>query len=339
MQPRVVLERELHGRRRAEVAARAAEPPDDVPVACEQVDRAGVPRGDEDRPSRAVGDRVHMEVVQRLLLRGIARGLAVGLGGLRERNVVDAVPLEDDTAGGDVDLLDDAVVHVAVPRPADRREIGRDLAVDGHVRGPTRSELKLVQVACEPATRANTCDRPIRVVVDHVRAPAHADLADRPDPPREHRLAAVALNAKVRGLNRRRELVEPDDAAAVVHDQRSAGLRGRLLGDEDVAGSRMTRRVRHARNRDVEPGNRVQCAGRRSRRSRVRGTRADHRRQARSCQATHHGREATCRGIAARRGSRSSARGRCAPRSPSSATRSSCPPPMYIATWPTTGCS
>ena len=43
-----MLERELHRRRRAEVALFASEPPDDVPVAPDQVDRARVPRGDED---------------------------------------------------------------------------------------------------------------------------------------------------------------------------------------------------------------------------------------------------------------------------------------------------
>ena len=53
------------------------------------------------------------------------------LGRLLERDVVEAVPLEQHASGRDVDLLDHALDEAPVDRPADPRQVGADLVVDG----------------------------------------------------------------------------------------------------------------------------------------------------------------------------------------------------------------
>ena len=153
VEARVVLVAELHRRGRPEVAALPAETPDDRAVAADQIERARVAARDEDRPAGPVGDRVDVEVVERPLLRRVVRRLAVRLDRLGERDVVEAVPLEDDLPCLDVDLLDDAVLCVAVLRPADRAQVDGNLVVDGDVRGAARRQLELVQVAVEAVRR------------------------------------------------------------------------------------------------------------------------------------------------------------------------------------------
>ena len=82
--------------------------------------------------------------------------------------MVDAVPLEDDVAGRDVDLLDDAVAREALLRPADAAQVGRDLSVGGDERRAARRELELVQVAAETVPRSHRRDVPVGQVVDLV---------------------------------------------------------------------------------------------------------------------------------------------------------------------------
>jgi hypothetical protein len=81
--------------------------------------------------------------------------------------VVEAVPLEQDAAGGDVDLLDDAVEHRPADRPADRREVVRHLVVDRDQRRPLRRERELVAVGAEAAARLRGRDHVV-VLIDHV---------------------------------------------------------------------------------------------------------------------------------------------------------------------------
>jgi hypothetical protein len=50
--------------------------------------------------------------------------------------VVEAVPLEDDLAALDLDLLDDPLDEPSVDRSADRREVGAELVVDRDQRRP-----------------------------------------------------------------------------------------------------------------------------------------------------------------------------------------------------------
>src|SRR6185295_12402430 len=99
----VVLEVELGAWPKPEVAALAAERPEDAagrPV--DLVDRRGVPRRDQDAVLLQVLDRVDMEGVE---------GCAVLRSGLRglEWDVAIGVPFPGDQAGLDVDLLDDRV--------------------------------------------------------------------------------------------------------------------------------------------------------------------------------------------------------------------------------------
>ena len=82
--------------------------------------------------------------------------------------MVDAVPLEQDAAGRDVDLLDDAVVDEAPLRPADAAQVGCDLPVGGDERRSARRQLELVQVALETVPRAHRGDVTVRRVVDLV---------------------------------------------------------------------------------------------------------------------------------------------------------------------------
>jgi len=70
-----------------------------------------VPSRDEQVAVVVEADRVHVEVVIDVARRD-GRVALVG------ENVVEAVPLEDDTAGGDVDLLDDRLEDGAVRGPA-----------------------------------------------------------------------------------------------------------------------------------------------------------------------------------------------------------------------------
>lgn len=224
MQPRVVLVEEPDCRGRPEVAVLATELPHDRAVPRQLVDRRSVARGDEDAAAGRVGNRVDVKVVKRPLLGRMLRRLVIRLQRVRQRHMPEAVPLEDETVRGDVDLLHDAVVDPAVLRAADRPEVGRHLVVGRDVGRTARGQLKLVQVALEAvADRLHRRDPLVRGVVDLVLA-----LADPRDvavalPPGEHRPAPVGLDTEVRRLQRLRELVVPADTSLVVDDQRSAG--------------------------------------------------------------------------------------------------------------------
>ncbi|HXZ73288.1 MAG TPA: hypothetical protein VEH31_20760, partial [Streptosporangiaceae bacterium] len=60
--------------------------------------------------------------------------------------MLDAVPLGEHLAGGDVDVLGDAGQDRPLGRPAQRREVGGDLPVRGDQGGSLRGELEIVQV-------------------------------------------------------------------------------------------------------------------------------------------------------------------------------------------------
>jgi hypothetical protein len=143
------------------------------------------------------------------------------------------VPLEDDSARGDVDLLDDAVEDEAVPRPADRVQVLRDLPVDRDERRAARGDEELMLVAGKSVPGVHLADAIVRAVEDLV-LPAADSLRRGTLPPREHGPVAVALHAKVgRAWSHR---VEPDDLAVVVGDQRPR-LRDVLLRrEEEIAG-------------------------------------------------------------------------------------------------------
>ena len=234
------------------------EPPDDVPVAGEQIDRRHVPARDQHRAAGAVGDRIDVEIVERAFPAGVPGRFAVRLGRLGQRDVVDAVPFEEHAPGRDVDLLDDAVLDEAPLRPADAAQVGSNLTVGGDERCSARCQLELVQVAVETVARAHRGDVTVRRVVDLVLPFAGARDALGSLPPREHRPAVIALDPEIGCLLRWGDLVVPDDPAARIDDQRASGRPAFLLGDEDVAALRRGCAREHLDHRQVGSRDRVE---------------------------------------------------------------------------------
>ncbi len=154
---------------------------------------------------------------------------------LADRQVVGAVPLPHDSAARDVDLLHDRLEDAAVARAADGAQVRSALGVHRHVGGAARGELELVVVAHVAVARSHHRDRSVVAVEDHVLA--HAVAPSRAAlPPRQHRLASVALHAEAGRRHVRRDAVEPHDVAPVVDDLRPVLPRAALDGEEHVAG-------------------------------------------------------------------------------------------------------
>ena len=224
----VVLEVELRPRPQLVVRALPAEPPEDLAgVPVELVDRARVAGGDDEVPVAVERHGVEMERVVRLaaLLRG-------GPDRLRERDRPQRVPLEQDRAAVDVDLLDDVVLDDAVAPPAELRQIpGHRLVGDGE-RGAARGELELVRVHPVAVAHPDGRHRAVAGVDDPAGAIAaverHAAL-----PPGQDRLAVERLAAEVEGLVVAGERVEPDRLPLPVEDQRPLRAGPALGRDED----------------------------------------------------------------------------------------------------------
>jgi hypothetical protein len=209
-----VLPRERRPTAHLEVAPLAAEPPDDgarPPV--DVVDRAGIARRNKQVSVEAQPDGVDVEVVERRLLSSLGVGL-------RDCDVPERVPFEQHASGRDVDLLQPRVDQVAA------------LLVEGEQGRIPGRDLELL-VAREPVPGANESNLPVSGVHDHVVTAAAAELRVAL-PPRQHRPAAVALDAEVGDAEPLR--VKPDDPAAAVDDQRTFLAHGLLRRDEDVAG-------------------------------------------------------------------------------------------------------
>ena len=186
------------------------------------VQSPGVARRDEQVAVGLLLDRVDVEVVHRRLR--VLRHVHVGFA---DPHVIERVPIPEDLAGGDVDLLDDAVQDL----PA----AGGDGVIDADQRRPARGQLQLVQVALQPVAGLHPRDLVVGLVGDDPRSRAVAGLAlHLALPPGQHRLALVALDAEVvRGLARGRGL-EPQQPAVGVEDRRAALIRAALGGDQDV---------------------------------------------------------------------------------------------------------
>ena len=146
--------------------------------------------------------------------------------------MVKAVPFEEDLAGLDVELLDDAVPRRAVLRAAGWGEIRRHRLVGGEQRGVLRGDEELVQVSVEAVARADPRYLPVRVVEDNVlpdAVPGHHG----PLPPGEHGPAPVSLHLEV---PRGDVLLEPHELTAVVEDHGPMLPDALLQSQKDVAG-------------------------------------------------------------------------------------------------------
>ena len=235
-----------------EVALLPAEAPVDLPaVAVDVVDRPRVARVDQQVAVLVEVDGVDVEVVVRRRGGGRHRRLALG-----HRHVVEAVPLEQHAARGDVDLLDHAVEDRPVRGAADRREVVRHLVVDRDQRRPLRRQHELVPVGVEAVPGVDGRDHVVVRVDDVVDALAVPDAGvARALPPREDGLAAVGLGAEVPDLVAGRERVEPDRPAAVVDDLGPLLRRARdvrLRRDEDVARLVLVAPLQHRDRRRLE---------------------------------------------------------------------------------------
>src|SRR5207302_8945406 len=155
-------------------------------------------------------DRIEVDVVVRRSF------LPLRLAGRRRVRLVEpdrwpAVPLPQDLAGRNVDLLDDAVEDPALLRSADGGQVDVELVVDREQSRVSRSDHELVDVAGIAVAGADLRDLPVPVVVDGVVAAADAHRC-APAPPGENGFAAVLLHLEV-GDAVSRERVEPDDLA------------------------------------------------------------------------------------------------------------------------------
>lgn len=138
-----------------------------------------------------------------------------------------AAPLENDPAGGHVDLLHDPVeIRAAAGAGVGGtgswdRPLG--LAVGGQQRGALIGETELMQVAAVAVAGLDLGHLPVALVIDLVVALA-VGADDRPLPPREHRLAPVALHADVEhalpGGAVVGDRLEPHQTPGAVDDQR-----------------------------------------------------------------------------------------------------------------------
>ena len=238
---RVVLPCERRRRRDLEVAVLAAEPPHDrAGLAVELVDRVRVAAGDEQVLVAVDGDRVQVDVVPVAAERPV---------GLDNRDVVEAAPLQQHLARGDVDLLEHRVLDRPVPRATDCAQISRRDRVGRQQCRAAAGDQELMQVALVAVARVDVRDRRVGRVGDHVLADAVTEL-DRPLPPRQDRRALEGLHAKI-GRDQAGQRLLPHRLPGVVDDHRSRlrAVRCVVGREEDQA-----RRNQMPRGLDREPG-------------------------------------------------------------------------------------
>jgi hypothetical protein len=161
-----VLPREGDTVTEREVALLAAEAPQDATAApIDLVDGPGVARRHEQVAVFGEVDGVDVEVVV-----GARRWQR--LVALVERDVIEAMPLEEDPASGDVELLDDAVQDLAVLRAADGGQIARNGVLDRDERGALGRQAEFVLVRVEPIAGAEGAKLAVDDVVDAFAVPA-----------------------------------------------------------------------------------------------------------------------------------------------------------------------
>ena len=189
-------------------------------MAADLVGRPRIARVDQQIAVRVDVDRVDVEPVPRSARRGWERLLA-----LAERNVVRAVPLEQDPAGSDVDFLDDPVDHRLVRGAADRSQVRGRGCVGQDECGVPRCDQELVAVGAEAVAGVHRGDLLIAVVVDVVGAAGESAEA-RSLPACEDRLAEYVWVRKSAAVSPCGAGVEPDDIAARIEDLGAVGVGG-----------------------------------------------------------------------------------------------------------------
>ena len=200
--------------------------------AIDLVDRVGVARGHEEVPVRVHADRVQVDVVP------VGAEAPVGVG---DRDVVEAVPLEQHAPGRDVDLLEDRILDRAVLGAADGPQVVAGHEVGREQRGPAVGQQELMEIAAHSVAGVHVRQGRVRGVGDHV-APDAVPEHDLALPPRERGAAHVALHPEVGGDEARQRLL-PHRVSAIGEDDRS-GLR---------VGRRVVRREQEQPRRDDLP--------------------------------------------------------------------------------------
>jgi hypothetical protein len=150
---------------------------------------------------------------------------------LFDADVIQAVPLEDDLAGLDVELLGDPVPRCAVLHAAGRRQIRRHRRVGRQQRSVLGRDEELVQVPPVAVARPDSRNLAVSIVEDDVLADA-VPGDDAALPPGKHGPPPVALHLEV---PRGDVLFEPHELTAVVEDHGSVLTGTFLQGHKDVA--------------------------------------------------------------------------------------------------------
>ena len=173
-------------------------------------------------------DRVDVEVVVRLVGAGRDAGVA-----LVEGDVVQGLPVVQDGAGGDVDLLEYPVQHRAARRPTAVGEVAGNLEVADDQGGVDAGQIELVLVRADPVVGADGGDDVVLEVGDHVPAGGvGGEPGGRRLPPGDDRLSAVGLQATV-GV-RLLPGGGPQRGTGRVGDQRPR-IGGAHVGEEQIA--------------------------------------------------------------------------------------------------------
>jgi hypothetical protein len=152
---------------------------------------------------------------------------------LVEADVIQAVPFEEHKTGLEVDLLNDAVDHDAVPRTPDLGEVAPHERVDDEQRRALWRQQELVEIGPVPVACRDPLDLAVGLVEHHALAEPDADVRDAL-PPGEHGPAPVALDPEVHRLLAPRRRAGPHELPAAVDDHGSVLSRPALWRQEDV---------------------------------------------------------------------------------------------------------
>jgi hypothetical protein len=114
---------------------------------------------------------------------------------LRQSDVIDTVPVEDERFRRQIDALDHGIEHGAASWPADSRQITRDLPVGRQVSGSVLRNEEFVQVGVESVCGIQTHEFAVARVDQHDDTVLpNAVVGDLSFPPGEDGLTLIPLN-------------------------------------------------------------------------------------------------------------------------------------------------